>query len=139
VLPDGSSVLTVIAGMKSPSGMLIMGTEISAISETLIVGTAGADTLIAGSVAVGLGPGRSAPGLSSFVALSGFQPRSKLTIGRPGRSLTAVGSGSFGLLSLSFMLVAARMSSPRISMPFLLGGVATSGMTSTDGGIVFLV
>lgn len=50
----------------------------------------------------------------------GFQSRSKLTMGRPGRSLTAVGIGSLGLRSLRFILVAARISSLRTSLPFFI-------------------
>jgi hypothetical protein len=125
-------VHTVIEGVGSSSGRMMIGHD-PAGSDAFIVGTAGADTVKAGVVAEGLGPGLPASGLSCFVASPGLQLRSKLTIGRPGRSLTAVGMGSFGLLSLSFMLVAARMSSPRISIPFLLGGVSASGMTSMEG------
>lgn len=56
---------------------------------------------------------------------------SKLTIGRPGRVLTAVGMGNFGLRSFNFMLVAARMSSGRISRPSFIG---TSGSLDRGGG-----
>jgi len=138
MLEDGRSVQSVTAEMGSSSGRMMVGHG-AGVSDTLIVGTAGADTVKAGVTAEGLGPGRPASRLSCFAASSGFQLRSKLTIGRPGRSLTAVGMGSFGLLSLSFMLVAARMSSPRISIPFLLGGVSASGMTSMEGVTEFLV
>src|ERR1700753_3152324 len=59
----------------------------------------------------------------------GFQSCWKLTIGLPGESLTMVGVGNLTLLSLSFMLVAARMSSPRISLPslILMGSFSFSG------------
>jgi len=50
---------------------------------------------------------------SRFIS-RGFQFCSKLTMGRPGRSLTTVGEGNFGLLSFNRMLVAALISSPRI-------------------------
>ena len=60
--------------------------------------------------------GRSGSGGFSL----GFQFLSKLTIGLPGLSLTTVGEGNFGLLSFIRILVAALMSSPRISMPFLV-------------------
>ena len=60
----------------------------------------------------------------------GFQSASKLTIGRPGLSLTTVGIGNFGLRSFSLMLVAFRMSSPRISTPFLIAIVAPVGLAS---------
>jgi hypothetical protein len=55
-------------------------------------------------------------------------------MGRPGTSLTAVGVGSFGLRSLSRMVVAARMSSLRISRPSFDVGVSTSGIISVTGG-----
>lgn len=41
-------------------------------------------------------------------------------MGRPGRSLTTVGVGNFGLRSFSLILVAARISSPRTSTPFFI-------------------
>src|ERR1700733_10825620 len=71
----------------------------------------------------------------------GCQFFSKLTIGRPGTSLTAVGVGSFGLRSFSRMVVAARMSSLRISMPSFDAGVSTSRVNSTTGfvGVEFAV
>jgi len=62
---------------------------------------------------------------SGFISASlGFQFVSKLTIGLPGLSLTAVGVGSLGLLSFRRMLVACRISSLLISKPSFLG---TSG------------
>lgn len=45
----------------------------------------------------------------------------KLTIGRPGLSLTIVGWGKLTLRSFRCLLVAARISSPRISSPSLVG------------------
>jgi len=59
-------------------------------------------------------------------------------MGRPGLSLTAVGSGSLELRSLSRLLVAARMSSLRTSMPFLRG-TEGSGVGPGPGEGVFLV
>jgi hypothetical protein len=60
----------------------------------------------------------------------GFQSDSKLTIGRPGLSLTTVGIGNLGLRSLSLMLVAFRMSSPRISTSFRIPIAALVGLAS---------
>jgi hypothetical protein len=70
--------------------------------------------------------GRS--GLGSVLSSAGFQLVSKLTIGRPGLSLTAVGSGSLALRSFNLKLVAARISSPRISTPFLHSTSGSSGV-----------
>jgi len=59
---------------------------------------------------------------SGFISASlGFQFVSKLTIGLPGLSLTAVGVGSLGLLSFRRMLVACRISSLLISNPSFIG------------------
>lgn len=59
---------------------------------------------------------------SGFTSASfGFQFASKLTIGRPGLSLTTVGVGSLGLRSFSRMLVAWRISSLLISSPSFCG------------------
>jgi hypothetical protein len=58
---------------------------------------------------------------------------SKLTIGRPGTSLTAVGVGSFGLRSFNRIVVAARMSSLRISMPSFAAEVSPSRVNSIIG------
>ena len=122
----GSSVLeTEIAGAEDT---LISGTPWISMegSGKLIVGTNGADAV---ELDVGRTTGSGLSGLlrlatklegewSCLASLSlGFQSRLKLTIGLPGRSLTAVGVGSFGLLPLNRMLVAARMSSLRISTP----------------------
>ena len=139
MLGDGSSFGTEMAGMPFSFGIMVVGPGDASTLKTLIEGTTGADTVTSGIVGAGLGPGRSVFTPSLLDGLSGFQPMSKLTIGRPGRSLTAVGSGKFGLLSLSLLLVAAQMSSPRISRPSLCGNVGITGMTSTDGGIVFWV
>jgi hypothetical protein len=67
----------------------------------------------------------------------GFQLASKLTIGRPGLSLTAVGVGSLGLRSFNFMLVARRMSSPRISSPSLVGTSGAFSVMGTGGFAVY--
>lgn len=64
---------------------------------------------------------------------------SKLTMGRPGRSLTAVGVGKLGLRSFRFMLVAARISSLLISNEVVDFGVSTSCMGSiaaVGGGVL---
>ena len=61
---------------------------------------------------------------SGFTSASfGFQFASKLTIGRPGLSLTTVGVGSLGLRSFKRMLVACRISSLLISSPSFVGTV----------------
>src|SRR5688500_16656962 len=51
-------------------------------------------------------PDRDSSDLSSVASSWGFQSLLKLTIGRPGLSLTADGVGSLGLRSFSFMPVA---------------------------------
>lgn len=72
----------------------------------------------------GLSGSWTAPPWLRFVC-GGAQSGLKLTIGRPGLSLTADGEGSFALRSLNFMLVAARSSSERTSIPFLyLGSIS---------------
>lgn len=71
-------------------------------------------------------------GLSS--ASLGFQFLSKLTIGRPGLSLTTVGVGSFGLRSFKRMLVACRISSLLISRPSLVSFSGTGGLSEADSG-----
>ncbi|KAL7357447.1 hypothetical protein ACKS0A_07770 [Histoplasma ohiense] len=96
-------------------------------SETLIAGTTlpgGGVTSTAGSF---MDPTRLFRGESLGELLCDLilQDGSKLTIGRPGRSLTTVGIGSLLLRSLSRMLVAARISSPRISLPSLVCGVSS--------------
>jgi hypothetical protein len=75
---------------------------------------------------------------SDFTSASfGFQSASKLTIGRPGLSLTALGVGSLGLRSFRRMLVACRISSLRISRPFLVGvsGRCASEVRAAGGGL----
>lgn len=75
---------------------------------------------------------------SSFSSISlGFQQDWKLTIGRPGLSLTIVGVGSRGLRSFNLMLVAARISSPLISFPsFIFIPSSTSVFSSVGlGGV----
>lgn len=70
---------------------------------------------------------------SGFTSASfGFQSELKLTIGRPGLSLTTVGVGNFGLRSLRSILVAFRISSLLISSPSLVGDgvVSIVGVTS---------
>lgn len=77
---------------------------------------------------------------SDFISASaGFQFASKLTMGRPGLSLTAVGVGSLGLLSFSSMLVALLISSLLISKPSLVlaSGVATSFVFAGGGFAVY--
>lgn len=126
------------AGEFPGSPMLIVGTFRLLLcrvrggfsSGTLIVGITMGCLLVAGPVlkddVVGLGR----PGLISVDSLGGFQFVLKLTIGRPGLLLTAVGSGNLGLRSRNDRLVAARISSPRISSPPFM---ATS--SEADGSI----
>lgn len=75
----------------------------------------------------GFGPARVPSACGRSPAPAAVHDRSKLTIGRPGRSLTATGVGSLALRSLSRMLVAARMSSLRISRPSRVGTGAGAG------------
>ena len=142
---------TEISGVVPTSSILILGigevsvcatgTTRSSSSGKLIVGTAGTEVVAAGIVGHGwmvfLWKVSSRWGESSV----GCQFFSKLTIGRPRTSLTAVGVGSFGLRSFSRIVVAARMSSLRISMPSFEAGVSTSRMNSTIGfvGVEFAV
>jgi hypothetical protein len=141
------------------SGKLIVGTD-GVESGRFIIGTETVGTLftwmegVPGRRMVGIGAGTSFesdrvgmfllwpsagpyPGwarISGFTsACFGFQFVSKLTIGRPGLSLTAVGVGSFWLRSFRRMLVACRISSFLISRPFLVGvsgrGASATGTT----------
>lgn len=86
--------------------------------------------LSSGRLIIGIPTGRRAGSLSRARTFSGTGERarlasstggcqfgSKLTIGRPGFWLTAVGEGRFGLRSRKRLLVACRISSLRISMP----------------------
>lgn len=83
-------------------------------------------------------PGRGASETTTFGAVDisclssislGFKSCVKETIGRPGAFETSVGVGSLGLLSFRRMLVAARISSPRISFPSF---ILTSGSFSAS-------
>lgn len=119
---------------SSSSGRLMVGIAGAPLSGRLIVGTIGADTVTAG----GSGRGRTGNSLSPFLTSDGdFHAESKLTIGLPARSLTAVGVGSLGLRSLRFILVAARMSSLRISFPSFVG--VFSGSMMIGVGVALLV
>ena len=116
-------------GSERPAG----GSYGSSSSGRWIVGTAGAETVTAG----GSGLGRTGKSRCSCLVSDGaFQAGSKLTMGLPARSLTAVGVGSLGLRSLLFMLVAARISSLLISLPSLVGGCSDSG---AGGGVATLL
>ncbi len=142
-----SGMETDIAGQEGSSGKLMVGTDGVSSQETLMegtmassssgrlmVGTAGAETVIAGMLGLGRIRFGSTLSLDLGESPADFHEGSKLTIGRPARSLTAVGAGSFGLRSLSFMEVAARMSSLRISTLGFEGGESASGMISITGG-----
>lgn len=151
IVGGAEGTVTEISGVVPASSILILGiggaslfatgTTRSSSSGKLIAGTAGAEAAAAGIVGHGwmvfLWKASSRWGESSV----GCHVFSKLTIGRPGTSLTAVGVGSFGLRSFSRMVVAARMSSLRISMPSFDAGVSTSWMNSIIGfvGVEFAV
>ena len=116
-----------IEGIEGASEMLILGG-----SGTLIVGIIGAEAVDSGSegfiprrdIARLLPPSRLArrrlDGSCFESGCRDLQSWSKLTMGLPGRSLTAVGVGNFGLRSFNDLLVAARISSPRISISFVV-------------------
>ena len=151
IVGGAEGTITEISGVVPASSILMLGTggvslfatgtTRSSSSGKLIVGTAGAEVVAVGIVGHGwmvfLWKASSRWGESSV----GCQFFSKLTIGRPGTSLTAVGVGNFGLRSFSRMVVAARMSSLRISMPSFDAGVSTSRMNSIIGfvGVEFAV
>jgi hypothetical protein len=97
-----------IDGIFVPVGALGIG-ELS--SATTILGTAMGFSGWAKEEEDLLGvAGSDRSGVVSVDSSGAFQLASKLTMGRPGLSLTAVGSGRFGLRSFKRMLVAARMS-----------------------------
>lgn len=129
----GSEIFGCLFFAGSGSG-LVLSAGLSAGLSTEVLG---GETEIEGVWSLLDSPGRlidgtGGLGLSFFDCSSlGFQFGSKLTIGCPGRSLTAVGIGRLGLRSLRFMLVAARISSLRISSPFFVG---TSLFDFGDGG-----
>lgn len=112
------------------------------------VGTIGADAVDSGSRGLFGSPGNALFKLSRLTrrwpptadclrSISfGFQSWSKLTMGRPGRSLTTVGVGSFGLRSFNLILVAARISSPRTSTPFFITGLAEVPLRSLSLALV---
>jgi hypothetical protein len=75
-------------------------------------------------------------GLVSVDSSGAFQLASKLTMGRPGLSLTAVGSGRLGLRSFNRMLVAARISWLRTSMPFFLSTLSSTGAEFSPAGLL---
>src|ERR1700722_10683457 len=141
IVGGAEGTVTEISGVVPASVIPILGIGGVSSSGRLIVGTAGAEAVAAGIIGHGwtafLWTGSSRQDESSV----GCHVISKLTIGRPGTSLTAVGVGSFGLRSFSRMVVAARMSSLRISMPSFNAGASTSGMNSTIGfvGVEFAV
>ena len=137
---------TLMVGTVAISSMQIVGG-----SGALIVGMIGAEAVDTGSwgfdrskAGTGLGSsrieGRGVDKPSCLGSVSfGLQPLSKLTIGLPGRSLTTVGDGNFGLLSFIRMLVAALISSLRISMPSLVLGLSVIASsrpaTEKSGGL----
>ncbi|KNA93597.1 hypothetical protein FOXG_17792 [Fusarium oxysporum f. sp. lycopersici 4287] len=99
---------TQIDGIFVPVGALGIG-ELS--SATTIPGTAMGFSGWAKEEEDLLGvAGSDRSGVVSVDSSGAFQLASKLTMGRPGLSLTAVGSGRFGLRSFKRILVAARMS-----------------------------
>ena len=151
IVGGAEGTVTEISGVVPASAILILGiggvslfatgTTWSSSSGRLIVGTAGAETVAAGIIGHGWTAFLSTASSRRDESSVGCHVFSKLTIGRPGTSLTAVGVGSFGLRSFSRMVVAARMSSLRISMPSFDIGASTSGMNSIIGvvGVEFAV
>lgn len=109
----------------------------------LKVGMTGAEAICAGAnPRSGEADGRDGMVRVSFGAefcsfSGGCQSALKLTIGLPGLLLTTVGDGSFGLRSRILMLVAARMSSLRTSMPSLNLVSGISGCTAGSSTVVF--
>ena len=124
------SLEMLIDGTVGASSTKIVGMGGMGSSGRLIVGTTGAEKVILGTLAGGR-RGSSRPPIvgNSHV---GLQLGSKLTIGRPDRSLTADGRGSLGLLSFLDLLVAARRSSLRISIPSPESRI--SGVASREEG-----
>src|SRR3954453_12270926 len=103
------------ASISEMVGTLMSGTLMTGIGGASVTSIEGAETSMAGA-------DTSITGARSGFGWSlGFQVWSKLTIGRPTRSLTAEGIGSFSLRSPRLLLVAARISSLRISLPSLVG------------------
>lgn len=135
MLSADGGVISPMVGTWS-SGRLIVGIEGGSGdgSDTLIVGTGGVEAWDAEDDLRDVLP-RSGLLLFGFSSL-GCQDGSKLTIGRPGLSLTAVGIGSLLLRSFNFMLVAARISSLRISRPFLVGTLSCVFKSVGGGGLV---
>ena len=141
---------TEIIGVVGLSGKLISGAGASTLFTTasaapssgrLMMGTAGAQSATAGTTELGRLPCPSTGLSGQRVSSAGCQVLSKLTMGRPGTLLTAVGVGSFGLRSFNRIVVAALMSSLRISMPSFDVGVSTLWVTSIagDGAAEFAV
>jgi len=113
----------IMLGTQGSSGRQMVGTggielSLTEISGMLMDGKGGIGLRDSVSLAKSFGL-TAAEWISSSTTSRGLL--SKLTIGLPGLSLTIVGRGRFGLLSLRCLLVAARMSSPLISMPSLVG------------------
>lgn len=114
IVGTGGVETTIDGPLLSPVRAMV-GTSQAISSGALIAGASGAETVISGT---GARERADASCISTFRdSLDGFQLGSKLTMGLPGRSLTAEGVGSLGLLSLLDLLVAALMSSLLISMP----------------------
>ena len=131
----GSLISEIVGSLMS--GTLITGigggSDTSMLGATSIVGTEGAG---------GAGDAELRPPWfwrGGFGWSLGCHFVSKLTIGRPTRSLTAEGMGRPSLRSLSFLLVAARMSSLRISFPSFIGTGSSLGMATGGGVGSFLV
>ena len=119
IVGGAEGTVTETGGVVPASPILILGTR-----GVSLFATGPTRSSSSGKLIVGVELGESSVGCQFF---------SKLTIGRPGTSLTAVGVGSFGLRSFSRMVVAARMSSLRISMPSFDAGVSTSRVNSITG------
>jgi len=81
-----------------------------------------------------IGDGRAGvriSGPSGALTVGGAQSGLKLTMCLPGLSLMPVGMGSFALLSLNLMLVAARSSSDRTSLSFTCGADDAAALSAT--------
>jgi hypothetical protein len=149
-----AGILPPLLGASSTAmlGMLIEGTEppwMSSVSSTQIDGIGvpvealGIVVLSSATTILGIAmgffgwameeedllgvAGSDRSGVLSVDSSGACQLAAKLTIGRPGLSLTAVGSGRLGLRSFKRILVAARISSLRTSMPFFLSTLSSTG------------
>ena len=154
---SGRTIVGMVGSSSSPSGKQIVGIGGFAPSLTLMLGMGKRGELVKGlrdAVVVGelvngldgavlavlllVGPGATAICTSSSTFSIGRCW--KLTIGRPGLSLTSVGCGNLGLRSFLCLLVAALISSSRISSASFVGvrafgETSSADWTSVGGGV----